>query len=115
MILKRSPLKLSDLKLNGILVVATPNICFIDHLKFLVFHGRFPKTSQDRGGYESGHIHYFSFRDIRGLLERFGFSILEERGFDLKGYFSPKVLFFRLFAGWFEKKVEKELFCPVFL
>lgn len=100
------------LRLNGMILVTTPNIRFIDYLNSLFLQGKFPKTCLDRGGYDGGHIHYFTFRDVRGILERSGFAVLEERGYDLKGYSSAKVLLFRIFARWFEKKVDKEFFCP---
>jgi methionine biosynthesis protein MetW len=100
------------LRRGGIFILTTPNIRFIDFVKRLLLDGQFPKTSQDEGSYDGGHIHYFTFRDIRELLLRNGFRIIKERGYDEKAYFSPKVLFFKLIVRVWEKDVNREFFCP---
>ena len=94
------------------LISTTPNIRFIDFIRKLLFLGEFPRTSHDESGYDGGHTHYFTFRDIRNLLTRVGFQIVQERGYDEKPYFSPKTLLFKLIMRFWEKELKKEFFCP---
>ena len=68
------------LKPGGKLVISTPNIRFIYHLMPLIFKGRFPRTSSDPEGYDGGHLHYFTFKDIESLLENIGFKEIEKFG-----------------------------------
>lgn len=98
------------LKKGGIFIVSTPNIRFIEHLSMLLTEGCFPKTSYDAYSYDGGHIHYFTFSDIRILLERNGFKILEEGGVAYRPFRSVKMSIFRIIARVWENQVEKEFF-----
>jgi hypothetical protein len=100
------------LKKNGVFILTTPNIRFIDHIRLILIKGQFPKTSHDKFCYDGGHIHYFTFKDIRNLLKRAGFKIMLEQGFDQKKYRSFKTLLFRVCLKVFEKDINKEFFCP---
>jgi hypothetical protein len=91
--------------------LTTPNIRFIDFINPLILRGVFPKTSQDCGSYDGGHLHYFTFRDIKKLLTKVGFSVVRERGYDQKKYFSAKVAAFKLMMKLWEKEINKEFFC----
>ena len=63
--------------------------------------GLSPRTSSDPEGYDGGHLHYFTFRDLRALLEASGFVIEREIGIAPREYRSVKVrLFTRLAALW---------------
>ncbi len=97
---------------NGTLILTTPNIRFIDFINPLLLKGVFPKTSQDKAGYDGGHVHYFTFRDLRYLLSHEGFSIIKERGYDYKNYASLKILLFKMLMKFWEKDLQKEFFCP---
>ena len=99
------------LQRNGTLILTTPNIRFIDFINPLLLKGVFPKTSQDRGSYDGGHLHYFTFRDIKKLISRAGFRVVRERGYDEKKYFSVKVAAFKMMMKWWEKEINKEFFC----
>lgn len=68
------------LRPDGKLIISTPNIRFSDHLFKLIFKGRFPKTSEDPNLYDGGHIHFFTFSDLRSLLTESRFEILKEEG-----------------------------------
>ena len=68
------------LKPGGGVVVTTPNVRFYPHLLELALRGRFPKTSNDPREYDGGHLHFFTFKDVRQLLERAGFQAIEEYG-----------------------------------
>lgn len=56
------------LKKNGRLIITTPNIRFSNHLIELIFKGTFPKTSLDSNLYDGGHIHFFTYTDLKKLL-----------------------------------------------
>jgi hypothetical protein len=46
----------------------------------ILIKGRFPKTSKDPELYYGGHLHHFTFKDVKEILEKHGFKILIERG-----------------------------------
>jgi len=99
------------LKENGILILTTPNIRFIEHLSQLLLKGKFPKTSDDFESYNGGHIQYFTFSDIDGILRQNKFIPLIEKGIAYRPYRSLKVFIFRNLMRFFEKDVKKEFFC----
>ncbi|MEK6801198.1 MAG: class I SAM-dependent methyltransferase [Nitrospirota bacterium] len=74
------------LKPGGVMVMNTPNIAFIKK-RVLLMIGRFPSTSQTNEGlgsdilFDGGHLHYFTFRSLRLLLERFGFKMVSKMGY----------------------------------
>lgn len=74
------------LRPTGRLIINTPNIAFIKK-RFLLFAGRFPSTSQPNEGvsddilFDGGHLHYFTFRSLRLILEKIGFKIEKECGY----------------------------------
>lgn len=65
---------------GGTLVLTTPNIRYYGFIVTLI-RGRFPPTSGVLEPYHGGHLHYFTFADVRGLLEEGGaFVAIEEFG-----------------------------------
>lgn len=74
------------LKPGGILLINTPNIAFIKK-RMLLTCGRFPSTSQPNEGlgndilFDGGHLHYFTYRSLTGLLKKYGFVIARQIGF----------------------------------
>lgn len=70
----------------GRLVINTPNIAFIKK-RFLLLTGMFPSTSQPNEGvsddilFDGGHLHYFTFRSLRLVLEKLGFVIEKQCGY----------------------------------
>jgi methionine biosynthesis protein MetW len=56
------------LRPGGHCLLSTPNISYWRHLRRLVLDGRFPRTSDDVEGYDGGHLHYFTYRDVEALL-----------------------------------------------
>ena len=62
------------LKPGGQLVLSTPNIRCFRHIARLVFSGEFPRTTEDVFVWGGGHLHYFTRKDILGLLEAAGFT-----------------------------------------
>ena len=69
------------LKPEGTIILSTPNLQYIYNIIALVFKGRSPKTSADTQGYDGGHLHYFTFKDIESLFGEAGFNDIER--FDL--------------------------------
>lgn len=80
------------LKPGGDLVINTPNIAFVKKRLVLAL-GRFPSTSQPNEGmgsdvlFDGGHLHYFTYRSLRLLLERAGFEMVRPMGFGRFGVF----------------------------
>lgn len=78
------------LRPGGRLVINTPNIAFIKK-RVLLLCGRFPSTSQPNEGfgsdvlYDGGHLHYFTFRALRLLLERAGLVVERSIGYGRLG------------------------------
>lgn len=78
------------LKPGGALVINTPNIAFLKK-RLVLLLGRFPATSQPNEGigsdilYDGGHLHYFTFRSLRIILERAGFVMVRKVGYGKLG------------------------------
>lgn len=80
------------LKPGGVLVINTPNIAFIKK-RLMLLAGRFPSTSQPNEGlgsdllFDGGHLHYFTYRSLRLVLERSGFQMIRSTAFGRFGAF----------------------------
>jgi len=55
---------------DGYLLLSTPNIRYLKRILQLVFTGRFPGTSGDPVGFDGGHLHYFTSRDVAELMRQ---------------------------------------------
>lgn len=64
---------------GGRAVVTTPNIQFWRHIWSIV-RGRFPRTSMDPEGWDGGHLHYFTFRDLEALAAECGLEVEQRHG-----------------------------------
>ena len=66
------------IKPSGILVVQVPNIAYLKY-RVQLSVGRLPVTSSpynwEKIGWDGGHLHYFTLRTLRWLLESQGFKI----------------------------------------
>lgn len=78
------------LKPGGRLVINTPNIAFLKK-RMLLLAGRFPSTSQPNEGlgsdilFDGGHLHYFTYRSLRLVLERSGLKMEQAVGYGRLG------------------------------
>jgi 2-polyprenyl-3-methyl-5-hydroxy-6-metoxy-1,4-benzoquinol methylase len=57
----------------GRLLMTTPNIRYVRNVARLVWRGEFPHTTTDTFVWGGGHLHYFTRRDLGGLVVRAGF------------------------------------------
>jgi SAM-dependent methyltransferase len=68
------------LKKDGQVIYTTPNVRTLRYLFALVFKGKFPRTSNERIGYDGGHLHYFTHGDLKELFKRTGFREVRTNG-----------------------------------
>jgi SAM-dependent methyltransferase len=68
------------LKKGGQVIYTTPNVRALRYLFALVFKGKFPRTSNEKIGYDGGHLHYFTHLDLKELFKRTGFSEVRTTG-----------------------------------
>jgi len=71
------------LKIDGLLIIEVPNIAYVRHRVRLLL-GKLPVTSCPRGwregfGWDGGHLHYFTLKELRHMLVESGFTVLCER------------------------------------
>jgi methionine biosynthesis protein MetW len=78
------------LKKNGVLVLQVPNIAYLKHRIHLLF-GKLPVTATpynwEEIGWDAGHLHYFTLKALRQLLEKKGFKIIKVSGSGLFAQF----------------------------
>ena len=100
------------LKPGGDLIINTPNIGFIKK-RFLLLLGFFPSTSEPNEGigndalFDGGHLHYFTYRSLRLVLERAGFVMVKKTAYGKFGLIQniyPELLSSGL--QWHAKKPE---------
>lgn len=78
------------LKPGGLLIVNTPNVAYAKR-RVQLLAGRFPSTSQANEGlgsdvmFDGGHLHYFTYRSLRLLLQRRGFEVVGRLGYGRLG------------------------------
>jgi len=102
------------LKNNGIFIISTPNIGYLKH-RLRAIIGKSPKTSgvktQDKLAkkyWDGGHLHYFTFSDMRQLLSKHKFRIIGEKGIFSRGLLNGNFLFKELLAAGMIFKCKKE-------
>ena len=61
---------------NGLLVVSVPNIANL-HVRLMLLMGRF--TYSERGILDKTHVHFYTRKSARELLQRTGYEVVEER------------------------------------
>jgi len=61
-------------KKGGTLIVEVPNFVWLPR-RISVFFGLVPSTG-DEGGWDSGHLHYFNFKNVSELLSGCGYKIV---------------------------------------
>ncbi|MGC9000841.1 class I SAM-dependent methyltransferase [Caldisericum sp.] len=64
------------LKPNGILIIGTANVSSLSN-RLRILAGRRPRTSFDIG-WDGGHLLYFTPKDLKDLLNSFGFEVMEK-------------------------------------
>ena len=65
---------------SGRLVLSTPNIRYLRQLWRMVVQGLGPQTSGEDTGWDGGHLHYFSSRDLAALAREAGFRSVRVEG-----------------------------------
>lgn len=82
------------LDIDGFLIITTPNIGHWS-ARLKTFSGKFPR--EDYGIFDVDHLHFFTIKSFKELIEKAGFSV-EHLGIDPVGGGLPKVSrFFSLF------------------
>ena len=69
------------LRPSGVFVVSVPNIRYLPRVLSLV-RGYFPRTTGDPHGYDGGHLHYFTTRNVAEVFERAGLVDVQSFGFN---------------------------------
>jgi methionine biosynthesis protein MetW len=96
---------------NGQLVLTTPNIRYFRNLYKLIFKGIFPHTTPDTFVWGGGHLHFFTRKDINGLLAEVGFKRIQFFINQDQFFLSRKRKLIRLligekiFAEWFNGSI----------
>lgn len=65
---------------GGSLILSVPNMRAFWRLGRLAVWGWFDRSSQDIEGYDGGTLHYFTFRNLKALLEAHGFAVVTAQG-----------------------------------
>jgi methionine biosynthesis protein MetW len=94
------------LRPGGRLYLATPNVRFAGYLRTLILKGRFPLTSGDPRGWQGGHIHFFTNRDLEELLRESGFQDVVHHGSASAS--SQRTLRYRVLARLLGPRRERE-------
>ena len=98
------------LKKGGQVIYTTPNVRALRHLFALVFKGKFPGTSNEKIGYDGGHLHYLTNRDLKELFKRTGFTEVRSTGLMTPdGRFAPLK---RLLRKGLNRSLIKEFLSP---
>lgn len=69
------------LKPGGTFVVSVPNIRYLPRVLSLM-RGYFPRTTGDPHGYDGGHLHYFTTRNVAEVFELAGLRDIARFGFN---------------------------------
>lgn len=72
------------LKPDGQIIITVPNVAFWRHRLDLMFLGRFNPNGDDRSleePWRDPHIRFFTARSLRNLIQKTGFSCLQETGY----------------------------------
>lgn len=69
------------LRPGGTFVVSVPNIRYLPRLLTLA-GGYFPRTTGDPNGYDGGHLHYFTTRNVAEVFAAAGLERIESYGFN---------------------------------
>ncbi len=96
------------LRPGGRFMVTTPNIRYLKIIWLLLSSGYGPRTAGENicsDGWDSGHIHYFTHRDISETLASVGFRIVADEGLvDL----SKGGVLRRVMSNWRNKRIVRE-------
>lgn len=67
-------------KPGGHAIISTANSRRLKHIFKLIFMGRFPLTCEEQHGWDCGHLHYFTSKDVVVLGEEKGFKAVSVVG-----------------------------------
>lgn len=99
---------------GGHAIISTDNSRTFKRIAQLLFGGGFPWTSQERSGWDCGHLHYFTSKDVATLARGNGFEVAENVGVSTMGHdfrgSAKKALFALMPAGF-----RREFFCGAFI
>ena len=89
------------LRPGGLFIVSVPNIRYWPRLRSLIF-GYFPRTTGDPHGYDGGHLHYFTTRNVADVFSAAGLTSIRAYGFNADTSRRAAPVTFALQRPWLE-------------
>lgn len=99
---------------GGAAIISTANSRTIKRVFRLLFMGRFPWTSEEKDGWDCGHLHYFTTRDVAWAGEIHGLTTVRCVGTSTMGK-STRGWIKRLFFSVLPSGIRREFFSGTFV
>jgi len=101
-------------KPGGYAMVSTANIRSLKRIFHLLFRGRFPQTAEEQHGWDCGHLHYFTSKDISDLGMQAGFETVQVLGASPEST-GPRGALKKLFKALLPRGFTREFFDGSFI
>ena len=89
------------LKPGATFVVSVPNIRYLPRVLSLI-GGYFPRTTGDPNGYDGGHLHYYTTRNLAEIFQSAGLTNVRSYGFNADPSRRARVVTVGLRTSWLE-------------
>jgi 2-polyprenyl-3-methyl-5-hydroxy-6-metoxy-1,4-benzoquinol methylase len=101
------------LRPGALFAVSVPNIRYLPRVVSLI-GGYFPRTTGDPHGYDGGHLHYFTTRNVAEVFAAAGLTEIRSFGFNADPSRRARVVSFGLRTAWLEP-LAREFGCSTIL